>query len=129
MAQSNLAKEIFQQAEPTYTPAQPVAPVKPAEPKLKAKTRVGFSTFEKALGLTGSLICVALMIVLVSSKIALTNAQHNLQQVDNRISKVQSQNTNYKQQIGALQSSNRLEKIAHDSGMSLSNANIRNVTK
>lgn len=126
MAQNNLAREIFQQAEPTYTPTQPVVP---AAPKTQTETKVGISTFEKVLFAVGALVCVAMMIFVVSAKIALTNAQHELQQVDDRISTVHSQNTNYKQQIGELQSSNRLEKIAKDSGMSLSNANIRNVTK
>jgi cell division protein FtsL len=42
---------------------------------------------------------------------------------------VNSNNTNLQQQVGELQSSSRLQKIAKENGMSLSNGNIRNVTK
>ncbi|AQW20581.1 cell division protein FtsL [Lentilactobacillus curieae] len=125
MAQNNLAREIFQQPKTTtFAPEQPAVK---SEPKVKERLKV--STFEKVLGATLAIVASVLMIYVVSSKIALSNSQHELQQLDNQVATMHNKNTNYKQQIGELQSSSRLEKIAKSSGMSLSNSNIRNVTK
>lgn len=96
----------------------------------KVKTnRLSVSLAEKALIVFSCLVLVGLMLAVVSSKIALTNAQHNLQQLDDRITQVHNKNTNLKQQIGELKSSSRLEAIAKKSQMTLNNSNIRNVTK
>lgn len=125
MEQNNLARS-FAQAEPkkvVSTPDQVVIK------KVRVSQRLNLSVFEKLLIVCGSALLTVLMLVVVSSKIALSNSQHQLQHLDSQTVNVRNDNTNLKQQIGELQSSSRLDKIAKQSGMSLSNHNIRNVTK
>ncbi|GEP24012.1 MAG: cell division protein FtsL [Lentilactobacillus diolivorans] len=125
MEQNNLARS-FAQAEPkkvVSTPDQVVTK------KVRVSQRLNLSVFEKLLIVCGSALLTVLMLVVVSSKIALSNSQHQLQHLDSQTVNVRNDNTNLKQQIGELQSSSRLDKIAKQSGMSLSNHNIRNVTK
>ncbi|GAD17403.1 cell division protein FtsL [Lentilactobacillus otakiensis] len=124
MAQNNLAHNLTEQPQP-YVSAPDQVKIK----KVSISKALKLSSFEKLLIVCGSAVLTVLMLVVVSSKIALSNSQHELQHLDNRIVNVRNNNTNLKQQIGELQSSTRLDKIAHKSGMSLSNANIRNVTK
>lgn len=125
MEQNNLARS-FAQAEPkkvVSTPDQVITK------KVRVSQRLNLSVFEKLLIVCGSALLTVLMLVVVSSKIALSNSQHQLQHLDSQTVNVRNDNTNLKQQIGELQSSSRLDKIAKQSGMSLSNHNIRNVTK
>lgn len=125
MEQNNLARS-FAQAEPkkvVSTPDQVVTK------KVRVSQRLNLSVLEKLLIVCGSALLTVLMLVVVSSKIALSNSQHQLQHLDSQTVNVRNDNTNLKQQIGELQSSSRLDKIAKQSGMSLSNHNIRNVTK
>ena len=124
MAQNNLARNLTAEPKP-YVSSPEHKQVK----KVSISKALKLSSFEKLLIVCGSAVLTVLMLVVVSSKIALSNSQHELQHLDNRIVNVRNNNTNLKQQIGELQSSTRLNKIAHKSGMSLSNANIRNVTK
>ena len=124
MAQNNLARKLTEQPKPYVSKPEPTS-IKRASISKALK----LSSFEKLLIVCGSAILTVLMLVVVSSKIALSNSQHELQHLDNRITNVRNSNTNLKQQIWELQSSTRLDKIAHKSGMSLKNANIRNVTK
>ncbi|GAA2969345.1 cell division protein FtsL [Lentilactobacillus parakefiri] len=124
MAQNNLARNLTDQPQP-YVSRPDQAQVK----RVSISKALKLSSFEKLLIVCGSAVLTVLMLVVVSSKIALSNSQHELQHLDNQIVTVRTSNTNLKQQIGELQSSTRLDKIAHKSGMSLLNANIRNVTK
>ncbi|GHP14997.1 cell division protein FtsL [Lentilactobacillus fungorum] len=128
MAQNNLARKIVEQPE-TYVSAPEQTPEEVVSRNVRAAERLKLSAFEKLLIVSGSVILTVLMLLVVSSKIALSNAQHQLQHVDSQIVNVQNDNTNLKQQIGELQSSSRLEKVAKQGNMSLKNANIRNVTK
>lgn len=124
MAQNNLAHNLAEQPQP-YVSTPDQVRIK----KVSISKALKLSSFEKLLIVCGSAVLTVLMLVVVSSKIALSNSQHELQHLDNQIVNVRNNNTNLTQQIGELQSSTRLDKIAHESGMSLSNANIRNVTK
>lgn len=124
MAQNNLARNLTEQPQP-YVSSPDQAKVK----RVSIAKALKLSSFEKLLIVCGSAVLTVLMLVVVSSKIALSNSQHELQHLDNQVVTVRTSNTNLKQQIGELQNSTRLDKIAHKSGMSLSNANIRNVTK
>jgi cell division protein FtsL len=128
MAQNNLARKIVEQPQ-TYVSAPEQTPEEVVSRNVRAAERLKLSAFEKLLIVSGSVILTVLMLLVVSSKIALSNAQHQLQHVDSQIVNVQNDNTNLKQQIGELQSSSRLEKVAKQGNMSLKNANIRNVTK
>lgn len=124
MAQNNLARNLTEEPQPSVS-----EPEKVQIKRVSIGKALKLSSFEKLLIVCGSAMLTVLMLVVVSSKIALSNSQHELQHLDNQIVNVRNNNTNLKQQIGGLQSSTRLDKIAHKSGMSLSNANIRNVTK
>ncbi len=126
MAQNNLARNLTQEEPETYvsTPER----VKPT-PGVQPKQHLKLSAFEKTLIVCGSVILTVLMLMVVSSKIALSNSQHQLQHLDTRITAIHNNNINLQQQIGELQSSSRLQKIAKENGMTLSNGNIRNVTK
>lgn len=125
MAQNNLARNLAQEEPQTYIST----PKRVQTPEIGANQRLGLNAFEKALIACGSVMLTVLMLVVVSSKISLSDSQHQLQHLDTRITNIHNNNTNLQQQIGELQSSSRLQKIAKENGMSLSNGNIRNVTK
>lgn len=128
MAQNNLARNIAEEPK-TYVSSPEQTPDEVATQQVHVATKLQISPFEKLLIVSGSIILTVLMLLVVSSKIALSNAQHQLQHVDTQIVNVRNDNTNLNQQIGELQSSSRLEKVAKQGNMSLKNANIRNVTK
>lgn len=88
-----------------------------------------FSKFEKVSLIVGLFLVFSLMIILVSSKVSLGDASNNLHETVSNLNKTHSDNNNLKQQVGELQNSNRLQKIANKSGLSLSNDNVRNVVK
>lgn len=69
------------------------------------------------------------MVCVVSSKIAMSTAEHNLQSINNKVTTIQNHNTSKQQQINELQSRSRLDKIAKKQGLTLENARIRNVNK
>lgn len=131
MAQNNLAENLVdvpskrtiavRPSRPTTVSTPAAAPV--VQPRLKV------NTFEKLLVVACTLVVALLMVMVVNSKIALTNSEHQLQQLQSTSSKISTENTNLDQQISELQSSTRLEAIAQKDGMSLSNSRIRNVTK
>ncbi|KRK87443.1 hypothetical protein FC99_GL000908 [Levilactobacillus koreensis JCM 16448] len=75
------------------------------------------------------LILATLMVFVVSSKIAMSNAQHELQSVNSNVTAIQNRNTNAQQEINELQSRTRLDKIAKKQGLTLQNDRIRNVNK
>ncbi|MBU9788276.1 cell division protein FtsL [Lentilactobacillus sp. IMAU92037] len=128
MAQNNLARNIAEEPK-TYVSSPEQTPDEVVTKQVRVATKLKISPFEKLLIVSGSVILTVLMLLVVSSKIALSNAQHQLQHVDTQIVNVRNDNTNLNQQIGELQSSSRLEKVAKQGNMSLKNANIRNVTK
>lgn len=128
MAQNNLARDIAEQPK-TYVSSPEQVSTEVTVKRVRVASRLQLSAFEKVLIVSGSAILTVLMLLVVSSKIALSNSQHQLQHIDNQIVNVRNDNTNLNQQIVELQSSSRLEKVAKQSNMSLKNANIRNVTK
>lgn len=77
----------------------------------------------------GGLILATMMVCVVSSKIAMSNAQHELQSVAQTTATYQNKNTNAQQEINELQSRSRLDKIAQKQGLSLQNSRIRTVNK
>lgn len=128
MAQNNLAENLVNQPNRRIT-------VKPIQPKAKTlvqpapKVKLKVSTSEKLLISACTLIVTLLMVMVVATKISLTNSEHQLQELQSRSAKISNENNDLDQQISELQSSTRLEAIAHKNGMSLSNSHIRNVTK
>lgn len=97
--------------------------------QLPVPDKVGWSKFEKALVTVCGVVLTFMMISLVSTKIAVTNAQHRMQNVNSEITKVNSQNTSSQQVISELTSQSHLEQVAQKYGLTISNSNIRNVNK
>lgn len=133
MAQNNLAEAVPLTQEPQQRP-NIEQPQRQAQPRVSPQQhpsshKLPVSKFEKCLLTACGLVLAVMMVCVVSSKIALTNAQHNLQSINNQITTVQNHNTNAQQQINELQSRSRLDKIAKKQGLSLENARIRNVNK
>ncbi|GAA6236582.1 cell division protein FtsL [Apilactobacillus micheneri] len=93
------------------------------------KISLSLSKFEKVLLVTGSVILFTLMLCLVGEKISLSNHSTSLQSVENSLNKVNSDNNYLKQEIGELESGNRLQSVAKKANLSLSNKNVRNVNK
>ncbi|TPR13755.1 MULTISPECIES: cell division protein FtsL [Apilactobacillus] len=93
------------------------------------KISLSLSKFEKVLLVTGSVIVFTLMLCLVGEKISLSNHSTSLQSVENSLNKVNSDNNYLKQEIGELESGNRLQSVAKKANLSLSNKNVRNVNK
>lgn len=69
------------------------------------------------------------MVGLVGEKISLGNHATELQVTTNLLGKVKDDNSTLKQEVSELQSGNRLQKIAKQADLSLSNKNVRNVSK
>ncbi|MGF7437756.1 cell division protein FtsL [Lentilactobacillus senioris] len=126
MAQNNLAENLID-VPSKRTISVPNKPKTVAAPV--ATPRLKVNNFEKLLIVACTLVVALLMVLVVNSKIALTNSEHQLQQLQTTSSKISTENTNLDQQISELQSSTRLEAIAQKDSMSLSNSRIRNVTK
>jgi len=127
MAQNGLAREL-----PRETPGVSTTPVHKtvATPNPAVQTqRVPFSNFEKMLFVSFSLMVFCLALALVSTNIAVGDAQTQLKAVQTKITKVQANNTSASQQISELSSRTRLNKIAKKYGLTLNNGNIRNVYK
>ncbi|WP_137597164.1 cell division protein FtsL [Paucilactobacillus kaifaensis] len=116
---TNEAVEI---AQPMQRPIHTSVPL--AQPK-----KITWSKFEKVLVSSCSLVLTFMMVMLVATKIAATNSQHKLQNVNTTISKVNNSNTSTRQVINELTSQSHLEKVAQKSGLTISNTDIRNVNK
>ncbi|MGY5304362.1 cell division protein FtsL [Lactiplantibacillus plantarum] len=128
MAQNGLARELPQQTPGATTPVHKTKTVVTPNPSIKTQ-RVAFSLFEKVLCVSLSLVVFGLAIMLVSTNIATSNAQSQLQTVQTKVTKVQAKNTSAAQEISELSSRSRLNKIAKQYGLSLNNGSIRNVYK
>lgn len=90
---------------------------------------VGWSKFERLLVAVGSLITLALMIGLLSTKVTINNQQRHLQNIQAQITKVKSNNTSSQQEIAELTSQSHLKSAANKYGLSDKNSNVRNVNK
>ncbi|QMU07420.1 cell division protein FtsL [Levilactobacillus suantsaii] len=133
MAQNSLAEAVPLTKEPQQRPniAQPQPQVQPqGQPAGQLhRQKLPVSKFEKCLVLVCGLVLAGLMVCVVSAKIAMSNAQHDLQTVNQTTTTYRNRNTNTRQEINELQSRTRLDKIAQKQGLSLENARIRTVDK
>lgn len=117
MAQSNLANKIYtNEKQKIYGPKN-------------ISYKLSVSRLEKTILTVGSVIVFLMMLGLVYEKISLSNNAANLQETTNSLVKVQDSNGNLKQEVSELQSGNRLQKIAKDANLSLTNKNVRNVSE
>ncbi|MFC6259765.1 cell division protein FtsL [Levilactobacillus fujinensis] len=133
MAQNSLAEAVPLSPEPQQRPniEQPQRQARPqSNPQRNPQSqKLPVSKFEKCLMTVCGLILATLMVFVVSSKIAMSNSQHELQSVNSRVTTIQNGNTNAQQEINELQSRTRLDRIAKKQGLTLQNDRIRNVNK
>jgi len=131
MAQNSLAEAVPFTAEPQQRPniEQPKRQTRQASQQHPQGEKLPVSKFEKCLMTVCGLALALLMVCVVSSKIAMSTAEHNLQSINNKVTTIQNHNTSKQQQINELQSRSRLDKIAKKQGLTLENARIRNVNK
>ncbi|WP_061775869.1 cell division protein FtsL [Levilactobacillus senmaizukei] len=130
MAQNSLAEAVPLIQEPVRRPKVQPQPTPQQQPQQSPRKRwLPVSKFEKCLMTVCGLILAVLMVSVVSAKIAMSNAQHELQSVNNQVTTYTNRNTNTQQEINELQSRTRLDKIAKKQGLTLENARIRNVNK
>lgn len=94
-----------------------------------AQQRVPFSKFEHLLIGVCSLVVLGMMVMLVSTKIAVSNGQHKLQSIQTQISNVNSSNISKKEEISYLSSQSHLKKTAVQYNLKDSNSDVRDVTK
>lgn len=98
--------------------------------EIKKKTsHVPMSRLEMTVLTVASLVVMCLMISVVSSKIALSKAQYNLQNVNQKIASTQNKNVDKKQEVSELSSRSRLMEVAKEVGLTMNEQNIRNVNK
>ncbi|MBD5430050.1 cell division protein FtsL [Lactobacillus sp.] len=89
--------------------------------------KVPISRLEKFIIVVGSLLSLGMMFLLVSATVAQTSAQHDLANIEQKISSKQSSNTDLRQEIGEMTSTSRMNKIARQEGLSSIENNLRNV--
>lgn len=106
---------------------------KQVEPELENiatnSSRVAVSKQEARLLAAFGAILMILMVSLVSIKVSITVSQQQLQKVNNSIDAVSSKNVDLRQEVGELTSAQRLTKYAKKHNMTLSDKNVRNVSK
>lgn len=74
-------------------------------------------------------VVMVMMICLVSAKIEVTSANHQLQNVQAKVSKVSNSNANERQLIAQLTSESNLNRAAKKYGFTDANTSVRNVNK
>ncbi|WP_267202084.1 septum formation initiator family protein [Limosilactobacillus kribbianus] len=88
-----------------------------------------WSPFERLLVIVGGIVTLCLVITLLSTKVAINNQQHHLQDLQSQISKVKNANTSSQQEIAELTSQSHLKAAAHKYGLSDRNSNVRNINQ
>ena len=121
---SNTARQLVT-PEPILEP-QPTIHTTTVE---RPKTRVALSVIEKlAITLIG-IAFFGMLVSLLTTKIAVVNAQRDLQSTTQKMVQVHAKNSDLKQEIGEMTSSDRLNAFAQKKGLTLNENNIRNVSK
>lgn len=118
---SNAAKNLVNQTTPQQeewqaTPAQPTVPVVSWRQEIRLCVACG----AVLLGMMGAV---------VTMKIAVTNANHHLQDVQAQVSRVSNDNASERQEIAELTSESHLNQAAKKYGFSDANTSVRNVNK
>ncbi|GKQ42853.1 cell division protein FtsL [Companilactobacillus sp. RD055328] len=116
--------ELYEQPQTIQQPKRQQEPEKQSRVK-----RVPISRVEGLLLASLGLVTMALMIALVSVKVSITVSQQQLQKVNTSVDTITSKNVDLRQEVGELTSSQRLTEYAQAHGMTLSDNNVRNVTK
>lgn len=96
-------------------------------PKKMAKAK--FNKQEIQFFVVSTALIIFCLIGVVWSSSLVSNANKDLGVAQTKVDNINSKNSNLKQEINELSSHNRLQVIANKYGLSLSNQNIRNVSK
>lgn len=121
---SNTARQLV---APELIPNQ--QPAIHTAPDVQPNQKVALSAMEK---MTLAIIGIAffgMLVGLLTTKIAVVNAQRDLQTTTQTMTQVHARNSDLKQEIGELTSSDRLDAFAQKNGLTLNENNIRNVSK
>ncbi|WP_367341883.1 cell division protein FtsL [Limosilactobacillus sp.] len=89
---------------------------------------VSWTGERRLLAVCGAIV-MAMMICLVTTKIEVTSANHQLQNVQAKVSKVSNSNANERQLIAQLTSESNLNRAAKKYGFTDANTSVRNVNK
>lgn len=124
----NTAKKNYSEVE-LQSPAQPEKQPEIQNDPQVLEAKVPLSIFERLAMMVGGLVIVGLMISLVSAKIAVGNSQRNLQSINTEVSDLKTQNADLKQEVGTLNSSDRLQQFAQKHGLTFNEQSVRNISK
>lgn len=91
--------------------------------------KVAFSAVEKLATSVIGIVFFAMLVSLLTAKIAVVNAQRGLESTTQKMAQVSANNNDLKQEIGELTSSDRLNAFAQKHDLKLNENNIRNVSK
>lgn len=126
MAQNSLATQF----QPQALPKQPTVPLHSHSTQVVSKpATLPVSQFEKCLAVGLSLVLVVMALMVVNAKNGVSAAQQHLQDVNSQITRYENKNTSDRQTINELMNRSRLEKVAKQNGMTLSDSKVRNVNK
>ncbi|WP_235804311.1 cell division protein FtsL [Latilactobacillus graminis] len=121
----------------TNTARQLETPVAPLETQstihkhavISQSKKVAFSAVEKLVASIIGIVFFAMLVSLLTTKIAVVNAQRGLESTTQKMTQVSANNNDLKQEIGELTSSDRLNAFAQKHDLKLNENNIRNVSK
>lgn len=84
---------------------------------------------ERNAAIALGVLLVVMSCLVIWSNTAVTKAQATIQDINQKVSTLQTSNANMKEEISELSSRTRLMEIAKNVGLQMNDKNIRNVTK
>ena len=84
---------------------------------------------ERNAAIALGVLLVIMSCLVIWSNTAVTKTQATIQDINQKVSTLQTSNANMKEEISELSSRTRLLEIAKDVGLQMNDKNIRNVTK
>lgn len=84
---------------------------------------------ERNAAIALGVLLVIMSCLVIWSNTAVTKTQATIQDINQKVSTLQTSNANMKEEISELSSRTRLMGIAKDVGLQMNDKNIRNVTK
>lgn len=84
---------------------------------------------ERNAAIALGVLLVVMSCLVIWSNTAVTKTQATIQDINQKVSTLQTSNANMKEEISELSSRTRLMEIAKDVGLQMNGKNIRNVTK
>lgn len=124
----NTARKNYSEAQ-VQVPEQPQKQPEIQNRPMPSDAKVPLSMVERLAIVIGGLVVVALMIALVSAKISVGNSQRHLQSINTEITNFKTHNADLKQEIGTLNSSDRLQQFAQKHGLTFNEQSVRNISK